>query len=699
MEASTPDPTVARPGPVTIAPAPSKTTTPSDSRDSPLPQANLMPYTCQSCVRRKVRCDRTIPACSSCAKTKLECIYRAPPPPRPRRRKRSTGDGEDVDPDARGNLPRKTESPSHKKEGEPRQGNKSLVPVRTSDHVDPVGIGTLLSGNGKSRYIDSRLWVDARKELDVREMSGHEEDDDQNAPVGNTRLVQNPISSALLGDQQSLSAYHPDHQDAMKLWATHVQNVEPLCKVLHIPTTARIVETVSQQPLSASRADECLLFSIYHFAVFSMADDSCMREFGQSRTALLHRYQFAVRQALVNASWLKTTEMPVMQAYVLFLIVMRSQTDHNTFWIMTGVAIRIAQRMGLHRDGESLGLPPFDVQMRRRLWWQLLPLDGYAGQLSGTGISVPPNSWDTKPPLNVNDDQIYPGMTHWPEERKGASEMIFCLTRVELSNFYTRTGVRTKDIGPAIELRDSTELDKLINEVEDTIETKYLRYCEIVNPLHFLTLAVARSAMNVVRLHNRMKRTMGDVERRELYTLAQKILDSDSAVYRDLNLNKFHWHTRASFLWDALICTLSSLAKPDFFTPAELDSTWSRMADVYANHYEIVEGRGAFHIAVGKATLEAWKVNPPSDSMQEPAFIAMLRSQRSKNNATKRPDVVTSVTTPSSGTVETTSSLDALSGGLDGTDLNFEEDFNSMTTDWMFWDQFSHPHGPHTGRF
>jgi hypothetical protein len=167
-----------------------------------------------------------------------------------------------------------------------------------------------------------------------------------------------------------------------------------------------------------------------------------------------------------------------MQAFVLFLITVRTQIDPHTFWIMTGVAVRIAQRIGLHRDGESLGIPPFDLEIRRRLFWQLLPLDGYAGQVSGTGISIAPNSWDTKQPLNINDDQIYPGMTQQPEEQKGATEMIYCLTRTELSKFYTRTGVKMKDIGATIQLRDGAELKQLIDEVESIIETKYLRYCQ-----------------------------------------------------------------------------------------------------------------------------------------------------------------------------------------------------------------------------
>jgi hypothetical protein len=95
-----------------------------------------------------------------------------------------------------------------------------------------------------------------------------------------------------------------------------------------------------------------------------------------------------------------------MQALVLFFLPFRYFYNPHTYWILTGVAVRIAQRMGLHRDGEKLGLPPFDVQMRRRLFYQLLPLDGIASQMSGTGIAIMLDNCDTQQPLNINDDQI-----------------------------------------------------------------------------------------------------------------------------------------------------------------------------------------------------------------------------------------------------------------------------------------------------
>ncbi|PWY96234.1 mitogen-activated protein kinase [Aspergillus sclerotioniger CBS 115572] len=621
-----------------------------------------MPYTCQSCIKRKVKCDRAIPTCSSCSKGNVECIYQEPTP-RTRKRKRRPSETSNDRLARYEKILQDNGLLSAEVESSPRSVQEPN-PFRDSIH-DTTKTGKLISGEGKSRYVDSSLWLNSG-ETNMREIS-EDEENCQSAPTDNGPLSQDPISGALLGVSQELGHYHPTHQDAMKLWEAYINNVEPLCKVLHIPTTGKMIEA----------AQECLLFSIYHFAVFSMTDEDCVYNFGQSRSTLLARYQFALRQSLVNASWLKTTEMPVMQAYVLFLIAMRTQIDPHTFWIWTGVAIRIAQRMGLHRDGEALGLSAFEVQMRRRLFWQLLPLDGYAGQVSGTGISVAPDSWDTKQPLNINDDLIYPGMSHQPEEQKGASEMIFCLTKTELSNFYTRTGVQKKKVGATIQFRDSAEIERLIDEVESTIESKYLRYCDIVNPLHVLTMGIVRSAANAVRLRNRM--TTGDNERRELCTLAQKIIDTDNALYRNPNTRQFQWYHKAFFLWDALLCILTSLGKTAFFSRAESDTTWRKVSEVYVNHPEILEAKHVHLVAVSKATLEAWFSNPPSDSSPQPGFITALQSQRRGKVARHKVE--------NTAVQEDMSSFDMLVGGFDGMDRNLDYDFNLDGVDWMFWEQ------------
>ncbi|RDW76475.1 putative C6 transcription factor [Aspergillus mulundensis] len=644
-------------------------------------------FNCQSCVRRKIKCDRTAPTCWSCSKAKIDCVYQAPLP----RRKRKRSQSEDIHarlaryerilqdnnllPES-GSTPASAQNPC-------RDGLASRAATRS---------GQLLSTNGKTRYLDSVLLHAG--EGDLCELSDSEHDDhqddlgvDKSVPSG--QEAASAVLGAMAGSQQSLVNHHPSHEEATELWNTYVQNVEPLCKVLHVPTVAKMVDVVSKQPTLASKDDECLLFVIYYFAVFSMSDADCLQNFNKSRAHLMSRHRAAFYQALVNASWLRTTSMPVLQAYTLFLVALRTQLDANTFWILTGIAARLAQRMGLHRDGENLGLPPFEVQMRRRLFWQLLPLDGYAGQVSGTGISISPNSWDTKPPLNINDDQIFPGMTQQPQELKGASEMIFCLSRIELSNFYTRTGVKTKEIGATIELKDADETERLIDEVEDSIETRFLRYCDIVNPLHLLTTGVVRSATNAVRLRARMpllmKQSMTDEQRRDICSLAEKIIDTNNTIYENPAIRKFRWHTQAFFLWDALLCILRTLALVGFHSPSELDATWDKVAKVYSNHEELFMSRKTLHITVGKETLKAWDANPPCNSSPEPYFVTNLRAKRDAK--ARRPQESANGIGIDNVTVDF--EFDGLFGGVDGPHLNLDGAFDLDSPDWTFWNQIS----------
>ncbi|KAL3473215.1 fungal-specific transcription factor domain-containing protein, partial [Aspergillus californicus] len=631
---------------IPIAPAPGRT---ASVQTQPAERS----FNCRDCVRKKIKCNRTVP-CSSCCRAKLQCVYQPPQAPR---RKRS----------------RKQHVYDRLAQYERILKDNNLLPTDSVSTTPPVvsntPSGQLLSAAGKSRYVDNVLLLD--DEGDLCEVSDSDEDRDEPSV---TNLINTPYT---VSGAKSITDQHPSYKDATELWMIYLDNVEPLCKVLHVPTVANMVDGISKDPATASKSDECLLFVIYYFAVYSMSGVDCLQKFNTAKTNLMSRYHIAAHQAFINVSLLKTTSIPVLQAYTLFLIAMRTQIDPHTFWILTGIAIRTAQRMGLHRDGEPLGLQPFDIQMRRRLFWQLLPLDAYAAQVSGTGISLSPNSWDTKQPSNINDDQIYPSMMQPPQEQTGASEMLFCLSRIELSNFYTRTGVQSKESGDTIEFKGHEEVESLINEVENSIETKYLRYCDILNPLHTFTTGIVRAATNAVRLHAQMplllKQSVTDTRRRDLCTLAARILDTNSAIYSNPALNKYRWHMQAFFLWDALLCILLNLAEVGFYSASELDSAWTRVAEVYSNHEELVHGRRRLYMTLGKMTLKAWYFNPPGNLTAQPGFVTVLSGRFGSSLGSASINA-------GNGFILDVFNNDEIGFGLDS-------DFTLGSPDWALWDQ------------
>jgi hypothetical protein len=348
-----------------------------------------------------------------------------------------------------------------------------------------------------------------------------------------------------------------------------------------------------------------------------------------------------------------------------------------------------------------MGLPPFDVQMRRRLFYQLVPLDGNASQMSGTGIPSMPGAWDTQQPLNINDDQIWPGMTETPEEQTAATEMIFCLSRSWVGRFLIGAGKPANGAGSG-QSKDYQEAEIAIKNAENEVEEKYIRYCDIVNPLHFLTIGLARSGITYMRLRIRLPKirnnTATDAERREMFQLAQKILDTDTAANSHAGLKRFRWHVKAFFLWgtwDSLIFVLTNLwRRYALLSPAETDDAWSKVEQLCHNHAELLESKRALQVAFGRLTLKTWDANPPSCSVPEPEFIARLRSLRKAKTRRRvaAPAIAaetahtTADTTPATG-LSSPSDANALLDSFSDTGLWMSDDFDLKAADWTFWDQ------------
>lgn len=165
--------------------------------------------------------------------------------------------------------------------------------------------------------------------------------------------------------------------------------------------------------------------------------------FGSAKDKLLSQYRFAVEQSLARADYLNTSDIAVLQAFVLFLIVVRRHDDSRFCWTLTSLVIRIAQGMGLHRDGSHFGFTPFETEMRRRLWWGIMTLDLRSAEELGTDMTINDRAYDTKIPLNINDTDIGPASTDFPEARVGRGDCAVATVRYEICSMARRIHTAT----------------------------------------------------------------------------------------------------------------------------------------------------------------------------------------------------------------------------------------------------------------
>lgn len=75
--------------------------------------------------------------------------------------------------------------------------------------------------------------------------------------------------------------------------------------------------------------------------------------------------------------------------------------------VLVGSAIRLAECIGLHRDGEVYGMNPLETHVRRLIWHQLCFLDIRTCEAQGPRPGVRKDDFDTLFPLNLDDADVH----------------------------------------------------------------------------------------------------------------------------------------------------------------------------------------------------------------------------------------------------------------------------------------------------
>lgn len=285
---------------------------------------------------------------------------------------------------------------------------------------------------------------------------------------------------------------------------------------------------------------------------------------------LLRRYRFAVEQALAKAKFLDTTEIVTLQAFVIFLVCVRTDDDSRFVWTLTGLAIRLAQALGLHRDGTKFGISPFNTEIRRRLWWQICILDVRASEDHGFELSIRDQSFDTKFPLSINDIDIQPDATEAPVPLTGVSEMTPCLIRMEIC-YLTRRLFYASPGNSALPVNSKPlsfeEREKMLKDTADRMEEQYLQYCAYAGPVYWSAAVVCRLILAKTALliyqpltHPAKPNELPQATKDRLFIASIEIIEFARSLAMDPTSGRFSWLFKTYTQWHAVAYILSELA-------------------------------------------------------------------------------------------------------------------------------------------
>ncbi|KAJ5730743.1 fungal-specific transcription factor domain-containing protein [Penicillium malachiteum] len=452
------------------------------------------------------------------------------------------------------------------------------------------------------------------------------------------------------GSTSRITHLHPSTIQIFQLWQVYLNNVNPLLKIGHAPTLQNQIVEAGANLSHIGKPLEALMFSIYLIAISSMMNDGVQTTFGTSKSVLLARYHEASQSALINAGFMRSCDLMTLQAYLLYLLSAGRYMDPRSFFCLIGIAIRVATRIGLHRDGAQFGLSPFETEQRRRLWWQLALLDKRIAEMTGSAITALSSSRaDCRLPLNVNDTDLYKHTKEPPISSSCVTEMLFCLTRIELLVAVAPSGARPEpsivrnmhnsNSDTSVPPSTSAERSKKpssFHALEDYcayIETKYLKHCDTKIPIQHFTLMMGRVSLYKLRVVDFICRRIPaseipDKEREALFLIAVQMIECDDEIYTIESLRGFLWYTHYQAPMPGFIFLISELRHRT--TGSLCERAWKAICSNHHNRGMIRKVTSPMHAAFGQAMLKAWNAREQAElkhgkTVEPPELIHLLR--------------------------------------------------------------------------
>ena len=122
--------------------------------------------------------------------------------------------------------------------------------------------------------------------------------------------------------QFGFQPYHPSQSHMLLLCAFYVDNVDPIFKVIHVPSLKKSVSDASHDlnNVLRNKSMEALFFAMYYAAITSLSTEQCETYFQENKSQLLAKYQVACKIAFANADILIGADLVLLQALVIFLV-------------------------------------------------------------------------------------------------------------------------------------------------------------------------------------------------------------------------------------------------------------------------------------------------------------------------------------------------------------------------------------------
>ncbi|KAI9699963.1 MAG: hypothetical protein M1836_002497 [Candelina mexicana] len=239
-----------------------------------------------------------------------------------------------------------------------------------------------------------------------------------------TRRRATAETSSFAGTRSALSRLAtllPSRKVSDRLVEIYFKNFETNFRILHAPTFMRDYETfIENRDSTSALVNRFLPQLIAVLGVATSLDESEGLDNRVSEALLSATSSCGLVQDWLNGlDWKNRIQISTLRTQTLLLVVHQTRSTRNDdLWNATGMLVRSAMTMGLHREPtEAQSISIFDAEQRRRLWMTIVELDLQASLTSGMPATIGENDFTCSSPANIDDSELFEDMTQRSSSR------------------------------------------------------------------------------------------------------------------------------------------------------------------------------------------------------------------------------------------------------------------------------------------
>ncbi|KAL0949563.1 hypothetical protein HGRIS_009612 [Hohenbuehelia grisea] len=482
---------------------------------------------CESCRRKKIKCDGCEPTCSQCAATGSQCTWLQTKDRAALSRhyvqelearllhmeslftqiapvleqigpaaNGSAAAGSSTGPGTAANETAQAAVTANLRNLVAKERKRSVssergTPVKAEDDVSEQFGQLALDEHGHMRWIggsSTMSLIQAFRQLTtspLHRVSPMEED--PRAPGPSVNKIYFP-AQVFFGKVRALpgpeEVEYPEPDLGDKLIDAYFARFHFLMPVIDKPTFLRQYKRLMENKhdpvhVRSETAFVALVFAVYACAAHLVQDPRLLtgKSLDEGGMGMVYYERALILQYISHAH----TQVAHVQCFILMSSFLCSVNCLPQAWILVGQAVRTGQDLGLHRSPRRLAITPVEKETRRRIWWGVYTLDRMLALALGRPLGVNDSDCDVEMPVDVDDDHLPDYFTGEAMNQRQPSLMTgfnSLISLYEIAGRVLREVYALENCREHLEPEQKAELQRLVESLDNELN----KWCDDLLP-------------------------------------------------------------------------------------------------------------------------------------------------------------------------------------------------------------------------